>query len=133
VPNARKIKTENKRIAPWRLRPTFSKYAAPTAAQHKHSAASQANHHRISFSEEKVYFSVSIAEAVRDSGRTGATNKYMYQIAPTSVAATSDNRPATLSEGRREFMVPNVRGHRADEMKETIRYAASEAPGGPRC
>jgi hypothetical protein len=27
----------------------------------------------------------------------------------------------------------NVRGHRADEMKETKRYAASEAPGGPRC
>jgi len=26
----------------------------------------------------------------------------------------------------------NVRGHRADEMNETIRYAASEAPGGPR-
>jgi len=27
----------------------------------------------------------------------------------------------------------NVRGHRADEMNETIRYAASEAPRGPRC
>ena len=26
----------------------------------------------------------------------------------------------------------NVRGHRADEMTEMTRYAASEAPGGPR-
>jgi len=30
-------------------------------------------------------------------------------------------------------MATNVRGHRADGMKETIRYAASEVPGGPRC
>jgi len=30
-------------------------------------------------------------------------------------------------------MLPNVRVHRADEMDETKKYAASEAPGGPRC
>jgi len=30
-------------------------------------------------------------------------------------------------------MPPDVRGHRADEMNETIRFAASEAPGGPCC
>jgi hypothetical protein len=28
---------------------------------------------------------------------------------------------------------PNVRGHRADEMKGATGSAASEAPGGPRC
>jgi hypothetical protein len=27
----------------------------------------------------------------------------------------------------------NVRGHRADEMRDATRRAASEAPGGPRC
>jgi hypothetical protein len=27
----------------------------------------------------------------------------------------------------------NVRGHRADEMKDATGSAASEAPGGPRC
>jgi len=27
----------------------------------------------------------------------------------------------------------NVSGHRADEMNQTTGYAASEAPGGPRC
>ena len=26
---------------------------------------------------------------------------------------------------------PNVRGHRADEMKDATGYAASEGPGGP--
>jgi hypothetical protein len=30
-------------------------------------------------------------------------------------------------------MLPNVRGHRADEMKDATGSAASEAPGGPRC
>jgi hypothetical protein len=38
------------------------------------------------------------------------------------------------SEGKVSLSKPsNVRGHRADEMNETTRYAASEAPGGPRC
>ncbi len=30
-------------------------------------------------------------------------------------------------------MMPNVRGHRADEMKNATTSVASEAPGGPRC
>jgi hypothetical protein len=33
----------------------------------------------------------------------------------------------------RHFARANVRGHRADEIKETIRDVAPEAPGGPRC
>jgi hypothetical protein len=30
-------------------------------------------------------------------------------------------------------MHPNVRGHRADGMKDATGSVASEAPGGPRC
>ena len=105
--NARTIKAANKRIAPWRRRATFNKYAVPTAVQHRHSAASQANHTRCSFSAENVYFNVPIAEAIGDSGFTGATNKWLYQMAATSAAATKDRRPATVSERTVEFMVPN--------------------------
>jgi len=31
------------------------------------------------------------------------------------------------------IVLSNVRGHRADEMKDATGSAASEAPGGPRC
>jgi len=31
------------------------------------------------------------------------------------------------------FVAPNVRGHRADEIKDATRRDASEAPPGPRC
>jgi len=41
--------------------------------------------------------------------------------------------PAAKSALVARSIVPyNVRGHRADEMTQTIRYAASEAPGEPR-
>jgi len=40
-----------------------------------------------------------------------------------------DNRKRVLMGA---FLQPNVRGHRADEMKDATRRAASEAPGGPR-
>ena len=32
-----------------------------------------------------------------------------------------------------DILRSNVRGHRADKMMDATGYAASEAPGGPRC
>jgi hypothetical protein len=38
-----------------------------------------------------------------------------------------------LGDDGHTFVRPNVRGHRADEIKDATGSAAPEAPGGPRC
>jgi len=48
------------------------------------------------------------------------------------VSNTSSKHHHVLASDTVSNLPPNVRGHRADEMKNATGNAASEAPGGPR-
>ena len=81
----------------------------------------------------------------KDRARTLRDRLYSFLISLVDREVKALSSPESLTGGYSRFarlrsgqsrrvsvMLPNVRGHRADEMKDPTRNAAPEAPGGPR-
>ena len=61
------------------------------------------------------------------------TNDSDFDVRCGRLRETANESCSSEKHRKGAHVLPNVRGHRADEMKNATRSAASEAPGGPRC
>src|SRR5437867_10183350 len=65
--------------------------------------------------------------------RSGAYSWQVDEYCADACNHRADNQSHGFTPPLTFIVTPNVRSHRADEIKDATGSAASEAPGGPRC